>query len=130
MSITNQIPSIVRWLLALLGASMTFKGAENFQLDTMSIMQLVTGAIAMALSFALKKANEIGGNGKLAAMFIGPKVQNYSESIARWLIAIAAGLAVQYVNTDADHIANADLTEIIIVAGSFIFDRVFKKIKP
>lgn len=133
--ITNQIPSIVRWALALLGSYLTAKGFADFegadQIQwTGSLLEILTGLLAVGITLGLKKASETGANGWLANLFVGPKVQSMSNSIARWLIAIIAGSTIAWLGMNADQLSNASLATIISAGLSFAIDRIYKRLKP
>lgn len=133
--LTNQIPSIVRWALALLGSYLASKGFADFEgADTIewtgSLLEIISGLLAVAITLGLKKASETGANGWLANLFVGPKVQSMSNSIARWLIAIIAGSTIAWLGMNADELSNASLVTVISAATSFVIDRVYKHFKP
>lgn len=132
--ITNQIPSIVRWLLTTLGAYLTtvgiadFEGADTINWDG-SILEIVVGLIAIGITIALKKADDTG-KGWLAKIFIGPKVGSLANSIGRWLIAIIAGATVAWLGMNAEELSNASLVTVISTVVAFAIDRIYKRFKP
>lgn len=134
----EQIPSIIRWLLALLGAYLgtvnlgNFEELKSLDFETATIASILSSVIMILLSLGLKKAEDLGYNGFLAKVFIGPRVQNIRASVVRWLVTLIAGAVSGLVTMSPDAVASADLPTLLtaIVVSSFAFDRTFKTIKP
>jgi len=133
--IQNQIPSIVRWALAMLGSYLAAKGFADFEgADSIpwtgSLLEVASGLLAIVLTLALKKASETGANGLLAKLLIGPRVKSMSNSIARWLIAIIAGATIAWLGMNAERLSNANLATLISTVLAFSIDRAYKYFKP
>lgn len=126
------ISSIVRWALTALGAWLVSKGflEKGISLESDSIFEIIFGVISMIVALALKKANEYGVNGKLAAALIGPRIQNMSASMARWVIASVAGITSAYIGMGESDLANSDIASVITLAIGLAVDIAFKKLKP
>lgn len=134
--VIRQIPSITRWLLALLGSWIAtknlgvFEDVKAFDWANSSLGELLTGIIILLVTLALKKANEFGTNGLLAKLFVGPKVKHLAPSIARWLLGIIAGATVAYIGMNADQLSNATIATVCTAAFSFLVDRFWKAKQP
>jgi len=130
------VSSVIRWALGLLGAYLV---GSNYQfthglgeLDWANgtLVTIISGVVLALISLLLKKASELGGNGRLVALFIGPRVVHLSASITRWVLTLAAGLFIGYEQANPEVLGNSDLPSLITLALSLLTDRIYKHYKP